>query len=160
MDMRKISVKEIIDEIKKSNTEYIYNKLEKSGKTDVLIGIYKAHMDGDDRILRSDNMYLLYKDISKSDPERFSHEVKRFIKDKSLWVATVYMLEDYIDSLDRAYKNDNNSYERGAILQLKGRLLSYKIEAEDSMKRSIVISLSDTERETLYKYAENRVASE
>ena len=160
MDRRKVPVKEMLNEIKKSNTEYIYDKLEKSGKTDVIRSIYDAHMKGDDRILRSDNMYLLYKDVSESDPERFSREVKRFIEDKSLWVATVYMLEDYMDSLDRAYKNDNNSYERGAILQLKGRLLSYKIEAEDSMKRSIVISLSDTERETLYKYAENRVASE
>ncbi len=160
MDRRKVPVKEMLDEIKKSNTEYIYDKLEKLGKTDVIRSIYEAHMNGDDRILRSDNMYLLYKDVSESDPEKFSSEAKRFIKDKSLWVATVYMLEDYMDSLDRAYKSDNNSYERGAISQLKARLSSYKMKAEDSMKRSIVISLSDTERETLYKYAEKRVASE
>ncbi|MEM0154386.1 MAG: hypothetical protein QW814_00945 [Methanothrix sp.] len=160
MDIRKVPTKEMIDEIKKSNTEYIYDKLEKSGKTEAIKDIYKAYMNGDERMFRSDNIYLLYKDISGSDPEKFSHEVKRFIEDKSLLVATVYMLEDYIDSLDRAYKSDRNSYEMKAISQLKARLSYYKREAEDSMKRSIVMSLNDTERETLYKYAEKRLASE
>ena len=160
MDKHKAQMKEMLDEIKKSNTEYIYSKLEKFGKIYVIEGVYDAHMKGDDRILRSDNIYLLYKDVSGSDLERFASEVRRFINDKSLLVATVYMLDDYMDSLDRAYRDERNSYEKGAISQLKTRLSSYKKEAEDRMERSIEMSLNDTERETLYKYAEHRVASE
>ena len=40
MDKRKVSVKEMVDEIKKSNTEYIYSKLEKFGKIYVIEGVY------------------------------------------------------------------------------------------------------------------------
>jgi hypothetical protein len=160
MDKRKAPLKEMIDEIKKGNTEHIYETLKTSGKIDTIRSIYEAHMNGDERILRSDNIYLLYKDISGSDPETFALEAKRFIGDKSLWVATVYMIDDYIDSLDKAYKEEESINERGAISKLKIRLALYRRAAEDSMKRSIIMSLNDAERKTLYKYAENRVASE
>lgn len=160
MDKHKAQMKEMLDEIKKSNTEYIYDKLEKSDKTDVIKSIYRAHINGDERILGSESIYLLYKDVSGSDPEKFAREVEKFLGDKSLLVATVYMLEDYIDSLGRARKGDRGPYDNGAISQLKSRLSYYKKKAENSMKRSVIISLNDAERKTLYKYAEHGVASE
>jgi hypothetical protein len=160
MAYKKISYNEMIEEVAGTNTKYLYKRLEEAGKTEVIRAIYDSHMNGDDRITRSDNIYLLFNDISKSDIDTFSKEVDRFLKDRSLWVATVYMLDDYTDSLDRAYKSDNNTHERMAISELKARLISYKDGAINNMERSVVMSLSETERETLYKYAEYRMASE
>jgi len=157
---KRVSYREMIDEIKTPNTEYMYKQLLTLGKANLIQDIYKSHINGDDRITRSDNMYLLYKDISKSDPDKFSAEVEIFLKDKSLWVATIYMLENYIDSLSRAYKDERNTYEKKEIYELKNKLTSYEDGAINTMERSVIISLNDAERETFYKYAEHRMASE
>ncbi len=155
MTDKRISTKEMLDELDRYNLDFIKFKLKDEKDYSTIRKLYNAVTHDDTRITMSDDLYVLYTDIAKGDLNELRSVLDYFLENRDLRVYRHNDIETLIEHLDQESEKPENLGNIKSINGLRKKLAEYDKELVDNLQRSGIFSFSKEELETMKKFLRN-----